>query len=294
MVRGRRRLVPRGAVVPHGRLAPHHDRRPPAQRAHRDPDLRQPRRLHNVQRRSRLALERGALRTLYANVNSSFVPVFLRQPDGTPLDPEQGNQKELGLRFSLARDRVQGLVSVYEIRQQNLAVDDPNRDGDWYTQIDGVRSRGVEFSLNVRFTEAWSLMGGYAYNDARDTRTNARSMYAPHHMATAFNKYAFRSGVLRGLDLALGSIFVGDRPIDPVVLTTLGGIANTPTWTMPGKWRFDGVIRYAVPRAGRVRYVLGAKVQNVLDNQEIYKLGDSNSVQRQPGRTFQASLSAKF
>ena len=232
--------------------------------------------------------------TLYANINSSFVPVFLRQPDGTPLDPEQGNQKELGLRFSLARDRVQGLVSVYEIRQQNLAVDDPNRDGDWYTQIDGVRSRGVEFSLNARFTEAWSLMGGYAYNDARDTRTNARSMYAPHHMATAFNKYAFRSGVLRGLDLALGSIFIGDRPIDPVVLTTLGGIANTPQWTMPGKWRFDGVIRYAVPRAGRVRYVLGAKVQNVLDNQEIYKLGDSNSVQRQPGRTFQASLSAKF
>lgn len=232
--------------------------------------------------------------TLYANVNSSFVPVFVRQPDGTPLDPERGNQKELGLRFSLARDRVQGLASVYEIRQQNLAVDDPNRDGDWYTQIDGIRSRGVEFSLNARFTEAWSLMGGYAYNDTRDTRTNARSMYAPRHMATAFNKYAFRSGALRGLDLALGSIYLGDRPIDPAVITTLGGVANTPSWTMPGKWRFDGVLRYAVPGSGRVRYVFGAKIQNVLDNQEIYKLADSNSVQRQPGRTFQASLSAKF
>lgn len=232
--------------------------------------------------------------TLYANINSSFVPVFLRQPDGTPLDPEQGNQQEVGLRFSLARDRVQGLVSVYDIRQQNLAVDDPNRDGDWYTQIDGVRSRGVEFSLNARFTEAWSLMGGYAYNDARDTRTNARSMYAPHHMATAFNKYAFRSGALRGLDLSLGSIFIGDRPIDPAVITTLGGVTNTPQWTMPGKWRFDAVVRYAVPHGGRVKYVIGAKVQNILDNQEIYKLADSNSVQRQPGRTFQASLTAKF
>jgi hypothetical protein len=49
-----------------------------------------------------------------------------------------------------------------------------------------------------------------------------------------------------------------------------------------------------VPRSGRVQYVWGAKVQNVMDNQEIYKLADSNSVQRQPGRTFQASLSAKF
>jgi len=26
--------------------------------------------------------------TFYANANSSFVPVFLRQPDGTPLNPE--------------------------------------------------------------------------------------------------------------------------------------------------------------------------------------------------------------
>ena len=49
---------------------------------------------------------------------------------------------------------------------------------------------------------------------------------------------------------------------------------------------------------GRVKGVkgtaFGGKVQNVMDNQEIYKLADSNSVQRQPGRTFQASLSARF
>ena len=119
-------------------------------------------------------------------------------------------------------------------------------------------------------------------------------MYAPFHTFTAFNKYAFRAGALRGLDLALGSIFIGDRPIDPAVLTTLGGIANTPSWTMPGKWRFDAVLRYALPGAGRIRYTFGAKVQNVMDNQEIYKLADSNSVQRHPGRTFQASLSARF
>jgi outer membrane receptor protein involved in Fe transport len=113
-------------------------------------------------------------------------------------------------------------------------------------------------------------------------------------MFTAFNKYAFRSGRWRGLDLAVGSIFIGDRPIDPAVLTTLGGIANTPSWTMPGKWRFDAVLRYAFPGGGPVRYTFGAKVQNVMDNQEIYKLADSNSVQRQPGRTLQASLSARF
>jgi iron complex outermembrane receptor protein len=98
--------------------------------------------------------------TFYANANSSFVPVFLRQEDGTPLDPEEGNQMEAGLRFSAAGDRIQGLISVYEIRQQNIAQDDPNRDGDWYIQIDGIKSRGAEFNLNARVTDAWSVMGG--------------------------------------------------------------------------------------------------------------------------------------
>jgi iron complex outermembrane recepter protein len=240
-------------------------------------------------------LNREKTLTLYANANSSFVPTFVRQPDGAALDPEEGQQKEFGVRFSVVDDRIQGLVSVYEIEQQNVTQDDPSRtDDDWFIQVEGIRSRGAELNLNARFTRSWSIMGGYAYNDSRDTRTGVRSMYAAYHMFTAFNKYAFRSGPLKGLDLGVGSIFIGDRPIDPAVLTSLGGIANTPSWTMPGEWRYDLVVRYALPLKGRVKYVLGAKVQNVLDNQEIYKLADSNSVQRQPGRTIQTSLSVRF
>lgn len=232
--------------------------------------------------------------TFYANANSSFIPEFRSQPDGTALDPEEGNQKEIGLRFSMLQDRVQGLVSVYEILQQNVAQLDPNRDDDWFIQIDGIKSRGVELNLNARCTDQWSVMGGYAYNDSRDERTGVRSMYAPYHMFTAFNKYSFRHERLRGLDLSLGSIYIGSRPIDPAPLTSLGGAANTPSWTMPGEWRFDIVMRYRLPFKGRVRYDLGGKVQNVLDNQDIFKLADSNSVQRQPGRTIQANLTVRF
>jgi outer membrane receptor protein involved in Fe transport len=231
--------------------------------------------------------------TFYANANNSFVPEFRRQADGTPLDPEEGNQKELGLRFSLNDDRIQGLVSLYEIQQSNVAQVDPN-DSDSYIQIDGIRSRGVEFSLNARFTKGWSAMGGYAYNDSRDERTGVRTMYAPYHMFTAFNKYSFTEGGLRGLDVSLGAIYLGSRPIDPTPITTLGGIANAPLWTMPDEWRFDVVLRYTFRFKGPVRYDLGIKAQNILDNQDIFKLGDRVSVQRQPGRTLQASLTARF
>ena len=39
--------------------------------------------------------------SLYGNLNNSFNPEYRTQPDGTALDPEEGNQKEVGLRFSL-------------------------------------------------------------------------------------------------------------------------------------------------------------------------------------------------
>ena len=231
--------------------------------------------------------------TLYANANSSFIPEFKRQPDGEALKPEEGKQQEAGLRFSLAGNRIQGLLSVYEIQQRNVAQPDPNR-ADYFVQIDGIRSRGGEFELNARFTEAWSVMGGYAYNDSRDTKTGVRSIYAPYHMFTAFNKYAFQQGKLRGLDVALGSIYLGERPINQTPITTLGGLVNAPLWTLPGEWRFDLVLRYALRTKGRVQYVFGTKLQNALDNQNIFKLGDRVSVQRQPGRTLQFSVSAKF
>ena len=54
------------------------------------------------------------------------------------------------------------------------------------------------------------------------------------------------------------------------------------------------MLRYALRTKGRVQYVFGTKLQNALDNQNIFKLGDRVSVQRQPGRTLQFSVSAKF
>ncbi|MEI8259583.1 MAG: hypothetical protein WCJ30_28290, partial [Deltaproteobacteria bacterium] len=49
--------------------------------------------------------------SLYGNLNNSFDPEYRTQPDGSPLDPQVGKQKEVGLRFSLLRGRVSGLVT---------------------------------------------------------------------------------------------------------------------------------------------------------------------------------------
>ena len=237
-------------------------------------------------------LDRNKNATLYANLNSSFNPEFRKQPDGTALDPEEGNQKEVGLRYSLKEDRIQGMFSIYEIIQQNVAFPDSERE-DWFIEIDGLRSRGFEATMNSRITDSWSVMGGYSYTDSRDTTTGERQRYSPYHMFTAFNTYRFREGRLKGLDLSLGSIYLGTRPIEPAPRNSLGA-ATTPLWTMPAEWRFDLVVKYKLPTNGKANYTLGLKVANLLDNHDIFKLGDRVSYQLQPGRTFSFNFNVKF
>jgi iron complex outermembrane recepter protein len=232
--------------------------------------------------------------TWYANANSSFLPEFRRQPDGTSLPPEEGNQIETGLRFSLRQDRIQGMISIYEIRQQNVAITDPD-ETDWYLLIDGLRSRGFEFSVNARLTDNWRLYGGYAYTDARDADTKQRVYAVPYNHFTAFSRYTFNLGRRQNLDVMLGTIFIDRRPVEYTPITSLGGIANAPHWEMPAVWRFDLMARYRWRQRGsESRYEVRAKIQNLFDNQDIVKRADRVSMQLQPGRTIQVDFRVRF
>jgi iron complex outermembrane recepter protein len=245
-------------------------------------------------------IKRDQSLTFYANANSSFIPEFRRQPDGRALPPEEGNQKEFGLRFNLRDGRIQGMTSFYEIKQQNVAIRNPESgDEDSFILIDGIRSRGFEFSLNGRFTDNFRMYGGYAYTDARDTSDDSRVYAVPYHHITAFSRYTVDLRRRESLDFMLGTVYIGSRPIQPQVIRSLGGgavgEANAPDWTMPGAWRFDYIMRYSFrPNRGGTRYEVRMKIQNLFDNQEIFKRADRVSFQLQPGRTFQIDFRVRF
>jgi len=64
---------------------------------------------------------------------------------------------------------------------------------------------------------------------------------------------------------------------------------------MPGAWRFDYIMRYSFrPNRGGTRYEVRMKIQNLFDNQEIFKRADRVSFQLQPGRTFQIDFRVRF
>jgi outer membrane receptor protein involved in Fe transport len=95
------------------------------------------------------------------------------------------------------------------------------------------------------------------------------------------------------LDFMLGSIYIGSRPIQPQRINSLGDAA--PDWDMPGVWRFDYIMRYRFrPNRGGIRYEVRMKIQNLFDEQEIFKRADRASFQLQPGRTFQIDFRMRF
>jgi iron complex outermembrane receptor protein len=228
--------------------------------------------------------------TLYANLNTSYSPVYNLQPDGSALDPEEGNQREVGLRFSFLDGRITGLVSYFRLLQENVVRADPARPGEgWYIQEQGALSRGYELSWNARVTDNWLVFGGFTDTDAYNKRTGLPQALQPQYRFTVFNRYSFDRGPLRGLNCNLGAIYTGTRPQTPTTER------NEPAWRVPEWWRFDFIVGYNwKPQNARLRYSVSAKVTNLLDNQEIYYVASNSRYTLDPGRDAQLVFGVRF
>jgi iron complex outermembrane receptor protein len=228
--------------------------------------------------------------SLYGNLANSFTPEFNVQPDGTPLDPQTGEQKEVGVRFSFMGGRFTGLATWFDLIQDNVTEADPNQPAGWFRQRNGDHSSGLELSLNSRFTENWLVFGGYAYTDARNEKTGLGTPLQPNHRFTMFNRYNFNEGVLKGLGLSLGTIYTGERIITPTTLR------NEPNWgPLPAYWRIDAIVSYKWrPKNSKFRYDASFKVTNLTDDQEIYYVAQNHRYTIDPGREWQFVIGMKF
>ncbi len=228
--------------------------------------------------------------SLYVNLNRSFSPEYRSNPDGTALDPERGNQKEVGLRFSLRDGRIVGLITGFDILQDNVTRADPLNAG-YFLQESGQRSTGGEISLNTRITDNWLAFGGYSYTDARNDRTGVAKDLQPKHRFTLFNRYNFRSGAAKGLSLSLGTIYTGSRP-----LTAANSRGEFDWGPLPSYWRVDSIVSYKLKMSkwGRADWNLSFKVNNLFDDRDIYYVASYFRYTLDPGREWQAVVGVKF
>jgi catecholate siderophore receptor len=195
------------------------------------------------------------------------------------VNPEKFTNYELGIKWDLARS-LSLTAALYRLDRTNTRSTDPN-DPTRIIQTGSTRSNGFEFGINGNLTRAWSVAGGYAYQDAYIRSATATALaglrvaQVPHHSFSLWNNYR----VSRHVGVGLGILNRSDM---------FAAIDNTVT--LPSYTRAD--MAFFVPLTERLR--LQANVENVF-NTRYYINSDSNTnISPGSSRAVRLALNAHF
>ena len=138
--------------------------------------------------------------SLYASYTLSYLPRAGEQlaslsPAVQNLDPEEFKNYELGAKWDFRPD-LSLTLAVYQLDRSNVLLVNPVPGGPALLG-DGSTSKGVEIGISGHITRAWSVAGGYAYQDAELTGTSnsssavdgAQLAQTPKHSFSLWNRY---------------------------------------------------------------------------------------------------------
>lgn len=156
--------------------------------------------------------------SLYANYSRSFFPSASVTIAGDPLEPEEGEGFEVGIKTELLNRRLRATLAYFNLTKQNVATADPS-DPRFAVATGEQQSQGVELDVIGELLPGWNLIASYSFIDAEITEDN---QFEPgnqlpgvaEHSVSLWTTYEIQSGDLSGLGLGLGFNWVGDRQGD--------------------------------------------------------------------------------
>ncbi|WP_226100115.1 TonB-dependent siderophore receptor [Dickeya oryzae] len=215
--------------------------------------------------------------SLYTSYSESFKPnSAVNKAIGATMEPEVGRSYEVGAKLDLP-NRITANLALFDIQKRNVMVDELqtiNGISETVTRTAGkVRSQGVEVDVAGKLTDSLSLIGAYAFTDARVTSdpTNQGNEMAnvARHTASLFLTNDFGNlGLHAGDDLraGVGARYVGRRP---------GDAANS--FFLDDYTVADAFIAYSVPLNGyKMKWQLNIK--NLFDKTYYPSSGSSQYV----------------
>jgi catecholate siderophore receptor len=194
-------------------------------------------------------------------------------------DPEQFSNYEVGMKWDVAPG-LAATLAVYRLERSNVIV--PGPVAGTSVLVDGQRSKGVELGLSGQLTRAWSVAGGYAYQDARLTadqsttvKAGARVAQVPRHTLSLWNRF----DVSAELGAAVGVVYR-----DSIYTST----ANTVV--VPSYTRVDGALYYNIGND----YRLQLNVENLFDKRYYASAHGDNNIMPGAPRSYKLTVNAKF
>jgi len=194
------------------------------------------------------------------------------------LEPESSVNREIGAKWDIKPD-LQASVAVYRLDRGNVAVVDPT-DVTKMTLVDGQYVRGVELGLAGRITDAWQMMGGYAYQAGEITATQSataikgnRLAQLPKHSASLWNRY----DINQTIGVGLGIVYRG---------TIYANVDNKVA--LPAFTRFDAAVYWTL----NPMLQLQLNVENLANKRYFASAHSNNNIS--PGMPRSAWISVNY
>jgi len=207
--------------------------------------------------------------SLYASYSVTYLPRSGAQmtsltATNEALDPEEYENYEIGAKWDLRPD-LSLSAAVYRLDRTNVAIPDP-LDPSLSILVDGQKTEGVELGISGQVTEAWSMFGGYAYQDGELTATasatavdGATLAQLPEHKISLWNRYQLTPA----WGVGLGLMYQSD------MYTSTDNTVTLPSFT-----RVDAALFYSLN--DRIRAQLN--VENLLDEEYLANAHNNNNI----------------
>lgn len=220
-------------------------------------------------------------------------------PTNVLLPPQEGQQKELGVKTEWLDQKLSLSVNYFQVAQKNNTVPAfPQTTPPSLVLVSGTISRGFDGEFSATLSKNLDVVGSFALFDAHvplpapwnsviqpyDGKVHqeiAVNNVSEHNLAV-WTRYKFTDSPLQGLSIGVGVSYLGKRAITDNNNQVLYGF-------LPSRTLVDAVIGYTTKR-----FSYQLNIDNVLDQKFIYA-SRSNQVQV-PGTpiNFRGSVTMKF
>lgn len=183
--------------------------------------------------------------SIYGSYSTSFMPYFAgRTVDGSSLEPQEGEQYEVGVKQELADGKLSVTMAAYSITKQNVSAADLQNPG-FRVQVGEQKSQGVELDVFGAILPGWDIILCASYIDAyvsRDTVLPEGTPLdnAPDWSGNLWTKFSVDDGRLKGLRLGAGLYGATERQVS--------SFFGTPLFDLPSYVRVDAMIGYETDR----------------------------------------------
>ncbi|MDO4897453.1 MAG: TonB-dependent siderophore receptor [Moraxella sp.] len=216
----------------------------------------------------------------YVSVGTSFLQNTDTGQNGDVLDPEKGQNREIGVKFQGFDKRLQGYASIYDITRKNVAetIYDGSGVSTGYSELVGKqRTKGFELETAFVMNNQWNISGSYSRiptakitENSRTSNIGQRISQIPKQSASISTQYHFSPDRL-GWYVGGGLRYQGDRRAWRTAVNNRG-VETTHFMDLPAYTLLDVKAGYEAKNWG-----LGLAVKNLTDKD--YLVGTTPNAQ---------------